>query len=259
MVSIPLEMIVKGGDSTLNFVKRLGDESKASLFSWERMSKTVGEVTNLLGAATLGMFTTLAGVLALSPSLADIWEGMKFQFWKISETVAQAFRPAMEKALEIVTGIADWITAHPDLLKALSDSFVNLADGAQKAWNIVSNFVKEIEIKFDIDIGAGVKWLIDTFGAGIVSAIIGGGIGFRAGGPMGAVWGAGIGFTAGQTLGNIGKYGVQQGLETTGEQLQWLNPAVRSNPALLLPKLISVIVQSPEGDTMQNYTQYGSG
>lgn len=178
---------VEGIKLGLNSIKRGLSEAKESAKSafgdMNRLGGTIKDMAGplaIIGSAISGAFL---GIATMAPQIAPHLARMKADFFRLSTIVGDIFEPVFSHMADLFERFVNWLDSSEgrgvlqiiaDIVGALVTSFENLG-------NAISNLIKDIKLNFDIEIGSGLKWLVENFGAEIVAGIIG----WKLGGPAG--------------------------------------------------------------------------
>jgi len=183
-----LNIVEKG----FNKISTSGKSVEADFIRIDNSTKSLVRNLSLIGAVT--------GLVALakdSPAVAGAMAKLEVGFDKIKRSLGEALAPAFNLAVGAMDSITQWINDNKEIISAFGtvtmEGLTIIVKGLTDAWNGLTN----LTIPFlDISVGEGLKWLVDTFGATLISGFLSYKLGSLVGlGPAGAA----IGVMAGAT------------------------------------------------------------
>lgn len=187
-----IERGLKSVEKRFDDISTSGKSVEADFIRIDNSTKSLVRNLSLIGAVT--------GLIALAkdaPAVAGAMAKLEIGFDKIKRSLGEALAPAFNLAVEAMDSIIGWINDNKEIISAFGtvtmEGLTLVVKGLTDAWNGLTG----LTIPFlDISVGEGLKWLVDTFGATLISGFLSYKLGSLVGlGPAGAA----VGVIAGAT------------------------------------------------------------
>ena len=173
-------------------VERVGKSVNAD---FTRMNQQAGRLAKTFGVMALAGGGAMVAIAKGSPALAGSMAKLKVAFGKLSRTLGEALRPAIDLAVEAFQKFVGWVQENKGAITFFTTTvlggMLDALKGIKKAWDWLNTNVKDLTAKIGIEFSLGdiAKLVLKHAGPEVFAGIVGAMIGAQIGGPMGAAVG----------------------------------------------------------------------
>ncbi|MCK5601597.1 hypothetical protein KAR91_07010 [Candidatus Pacearchaeota archaeon] len=174
---------VEGG---LKNISAVGDSVNSDFIRINQNTKELGKNLKIIAVAGVG---AMIGLAKGAPAVAGAMANMKVSFGKLTRTLGDSLSPAFDNVSEAFSGFVGWIQQNGPTISEFSVNIISGLVGTLRSLNDIWGAISQTTIPFfDIEIGEGLKYIVNTFGAPAITGLAVG----KFFGPVAGIAAAGV-------------------------------------------------------------------
>lgn len=187
--SVDTQAIENGLARVEGGLKNIGAVGASVASDFMRIDVNAKSLAKSLKVIAIAGGTAMITLAKGAPAVAGAMAKMKVDAGKLSRSLGEALSPAFDSVSEAFRGFVGWVENNKGTINEFSvntvDGLVSTLGALNDIWGTISHTTIPF---FDIEVGEGLKYMVNNFGAEAVSGAVGG----KLFGPVGAVAAAGV-------------------------------------------------------------------